>query len=159
MLRRLETWLREGRENERTRGIGVDMALISVKARLWKDPRLVPGDPTSVAVTGDPSLKFSQAISVRKFGRDLLLLDVLLKGEWREPKRAFVPERQLTDEFRGFDVWRVDEPAAQYSENNHKLMLEGTSPSGTLFWIFFRKFYNPIALASEGKEKWVVRHS
>ena len=122
MLRGLETWLREGRENQRTRGIGVDMALISVEAR---------GDPTSVAVTGGrhPSTEterdtFSGAISVQKFGCDLLLLDVLLKGEWREPKRAFVPERQLVDAFRGFNVWRVDEPAAQCSENNHILIPE-----------------------------------
>ena len=44
--------------------------------------------PTSLS--RNPRDKFLQAISAQKFDRDLPLLDVLLKGERRDPKRAFV---------------------------------------------------------------------
>ena len=47
---------------------------------------------------------------MQKLGRELLLLDVLLESEQREPECAFVPERELVDDFRGFDVRCTDEP-------------------------------------------------
>ena len=56
-----------------------------------------------------------------------------MNGESRRVAREFV------DKFRGFNVQRADEPIAQCSDNNHKLVPEDTYWSGTLAMLHIGK--------------------